>query len=590
MKLRQTISRYLVIILVLTCSLATHHVRGQEHDTDGAQAKVEKKINSIADEQLAEDAADTNAVDARSNETPTREGVNRNALVVRGRDAVLKKGETAEAIVVIGGSAKVYGKVRGAAVVIGGDLDIEGEVGEAAVAVMGKVRAGEGARIKGEVVSVGGKVDVADGARISGEVVSVGGKVDVAEGGKVEGQVQEIDPWGNFPHADSLREWFSRGFLQLRPLAPGVGWVWILWLALLLLYLLIATAFPKMVKACVDELERRPATAFLMGLLTEFLVPLILLILVVIVVGVVVVPFVIAALVLGFIVGKVAILEWLGFKIGRRWQGEAFKPVMALLLGAVVLTVLYLLPMIGMLTLLVTSVWGLGSVVMAAFGGLRGELPEKTPPPIPTPAANPAVSPTPAGSGIGLSSAPAPTAAFEPIPSENVVPPVSGFPSSTEVPPTIGPQTVAPQAGAVASLPDAWAFPKANYWERMAAAFLDIVLIGILGRILAIVLGNLMSGPTQGFLVVIFYFAGMWAWKSTTIGGIVIGLKVARLDGQAMTFPVALVRALAAAFSAAVFFLGFLWIIWDKERQGWHDRIAGTVVVKLPKGTPLVVM
>ena len=107
MKLRQIISRYLVIILVLTCSLATHHVRGQEHDTDGAQAKVEKKINSIAGDQLAEDAADTNAVDATTNETPTREGVNRNALVVRGRDAVLKKGETAEAIVVIGGSAKV---------------------------------------------------------------------------------------------------------------------------------------------------------------------------------------------------------------------------------------------------------------------------------------------------------------------------------------------------------------------------------------------------------------------------------------------------------------------------------------------------
>jgi uncharacterized RDD family membrane protein YckC len=63
---------------------------------------------------------------------------------------------------------------------------------------------------------------------------------------------------------------------------------------------------------------------------------------------------------------------------------------------------------------------------------------------------------------------------------------------------------------------------------------------------------------------------------------------VSRLDGQPLTFVIALVRGLAAGFSVVVLFLGFLWIIWDKDKQGWHDRIAGTVVVKLPRGTPLV--
>jgi uncharacterized RDD family membrane protein YckC len=55
-----------------------------------------------------------------------------------------------------------------------------------------------------------------------------------------------------------------------------------------------------------------------------------------------------------------------------------------------------------------------------------------------------------------------------------------------------------------------------------------------------------------------------------------------------LTWVVALVRALAALFGVCVMFLGFLWILWDSERQGWHDKIAGTVVVKLPRGTPLV--
>jgi uncharacterized RDD family membrane protein YckC len=45
---------------------------------------------------------------------------------------------------------------------------------------------------------------------------------------------------------------------------------------------------------------------------------------------------------------------------------------------------------------------------------------------------------------------------------------------------------------------------------------------------------------------------------------------------------------LAAVFSTMVMFVGFLWIAWDKEKQGWHDKIAGTVVVRLPHTQSLV--
>ena len=84
------------------------------------------------------------------------------------------------------------------------------------------------------------------------------------------------------------------------------------------------------------------------------------------------------------------------------------------------------------------------------------------------------------------------------------------------------------------------------------------------------------------------YFSALWAWRKTTIGGIVLGLKVVRTDAKPLSFPVALVRSLAAAFSIFVLFLGFLWIAWDREKQGWHDKIAGTYVLKMPKGTPLI--
>jgi len=47
-------------------------------------------------------------------------------------------------------------------------------------------------------------------------------------------------------------------------------------------------------------------------------------------------------------------------------------------------------------------------------------------------------------------------------------------------------------------------------------------------------------------------------------------------------------RALACLLSLVVACLGFFWIAFDSEKQGWHDKIAGTYVVKLPKGTSLV--
>ena len=114
----------------------------------------------------------------------------------------------------------------------------------------------------------------------------------------------------------------------------------------------------------------------------------------------------------------------------------------------------------------------------------------------------------------------------------------------------------------------------------MGAAFLDIIIVCILG--------SLVGGPPLGFLVALAYFAGMWTWKGTTIGGIVLKLQVVRYDGGRITFPVALVRGIAAAFSVLVFFLGFFWIAWDNDKQGWHDKIVGTIVVRLPYSTPLV--
>ena len=69
-----------------------------------------------------------------------------------------------------------------------------------------------------------------------------------------------------------------------------------------------------------------------------------------------------------------------------------------------------------------------------------------------------------------------------------------------------------------------------------------------------------------------------------------VGIKIIRVDGQPINFAVALVRSLSSFFSAVVLFLGFFWAGWDKDKQAWHDKIAGTIVVKLPKGLSLILL
>ncbi len=535
-------------LLVLAGGIWFHaHVLAQEPSpatTNPQTAPAAAGTNAANPQGVLAEAAEqgTNAsAAAAANEIVAQnrpsQGADNGPLVSIGHDVELKAGETAESVVVIGGSAKIHGKVQDAAVAIWGDLDIDGEVGDSAVTVLGDLRVRPGGKIHDEAVAVGGKVDASPGATIGGKPVTV-----------------DFPRWA--------KAWFVECVLKLRPLSLRVGWVWGVAGVIFLVYLLIAAVFPRPVEACVAELTRRPATTFLLGLLAKLLAPLVLVILAATGIGVLVIPFVLAALVLGAVVGKVGVLEWLGFKVGRQFGPKGLQnSLVALLIGALIIVLLYLVPVLGLLTFGILSVWGLGAAVTAAFGGLRKELPERP------------VGPSPGSAFPGMSSA-------QTSPGAAMATPSTGGPEMSLSGEGGSSAAALPPLSAPPVMPEALSYPRAGFWERMGAGFLDILLVSILGSITH-------HGPL-GFLIALAYFTGMWAWKGTTIGGIVLGLKVVRLDGQPVTFAVALVRALAGAFSMVVLFLGFLWIAWDSEKQGWHDKIAGTVVLKLPRGTPLV--
>lgn len=461
------------------------------------------------------------------------------AVVAIGGDATAND-DVGDAVVAIGGDATAHGKVGDAVVAIAGNAEALGEVGDAVVAIMGNVKVGSNAVVRGDVVSIGGKVEVADGAQIKGEIVEVG-----------------VAQYPILAPLKGVADWLRHCVLKFRLLAPQPGWYWIFPGVFLLFYLLIAVAIPRPVAACVNELTERPATTFLIGLLMKLLVPLVMIILAITGIGMIVIPFVWAAVFIAGLIGKVALFEYLGRKILNLFGVTVARPVLALLAGFAIVTLFYLVPLLSLLIYLLVGLWALGAAVTATFNGARKEMPPR-PPYAPTGSMPTGMPPT--GS-----------AGF-------AAPPVGNFSAPSDSTGTSAPNL--PPQPMSAAVPEAFTFPRAGFWDRLGAAFLDIVIVAILSVF--------VGGLPLGLLVALAYFAGMWAWKGTTIGGTVLNLKVVRLDNQPVTFAVALVRGLASALSVIVCFLGFFWIIVDRDKQSWHDKIAGTVVIRTPRAMPLV--
>jgi uncharacterized RDD family membrane protein YckC len=102
---------------------------------------------------------------------------------------------------------------------------------------------------------------------------------------------------------------------------------------------------------------------------------------------------------------------------------------------------------------------------------------------------------------------------------------------------------------------------------------------------------SVSGGAAGGFLVIFLiglviaflYFPFFWARGGQTPGMMPFGLRVVRdRDGSEFGWGTALLRLVGLWISAIVFYLGFIWIFIDQRRRGWHDLIAGTVVVKQP--------
>ena len=465
-----------------------------------------------------------------------------NSVVSIGHDSILRADEHADSVVSIFGSSTSAGEA-GDVVSILGDTRVSGPVKDSAVAVLGDTYVDS--PVDGSVVAVVGNVELGPHADIGGDVVAVGGMVKRDAASIIHGDVNSIA--GGAAGAAWLRPWIDHCLLYARPLAlaPGIGWAWGLAFALWALYLGLALLFREAITQCVNTLETQPGTTALAALLTLLLIPVLLVLLCITVIGLVAVPFLGFALFCAGLFGKAVMLAWLGRRcLGGNREGALGHPAFAVLIGGAIVLALYCVPVLGIVVYKLLGLLGLGAVAYTLALTVQAQRASQ---------ADPARS----------AAAPAPEAAS---------------PDAAHV--SAAAETRAGGAAAAAGPDITAALPRAGFWVRMLALLLDALLIGFL-------MGVLHHVFKLELLVLAAYGAVMWKMRGSTIGGMVFDLRVVRLDGRPIDWETAIVRALGCFLSLAVAGLGFFWIAFDHGKQAWHDKIAGTAVVRVAKSAPL---
>jgi uncharacterized RDD family membrane protein YckC len=476
-------------------------------------------------------------------------------LVSVGHDANLPAGQSSDSVVAVFGSATSDGMARQDVVSVFGDTTVNGPAAGSAVAVLGNVSVN--ADVGEDVVAVLGNVTLGPNAHVHGHVVSVLGTVNEDPGAVVDHGVERILA-GHFATAEGLRNWVGHGLMLGRPLVFGTGleWLWGLSFAFLAVYTILALLFRDATEHCIATLHDNPGKSLITAILATLLTPLMFLLLAITVVGLLVIPIAMVTLFCCAVFGKTTVLGWIGNRcFGIRPGHAAPHPALAVIVGGLIVMLAYLVPILGFVVFILLGMLGYGAVLYALLNRVRRTT-----------------------SGGAVPGGPAASAAY-------TAPPEAPAPE---------PQAPEPQAEAAAPGPSAsqpaplplTTLPRATFWIRMGALLLDAIIVWAVVRLL-------LNFPQEGsdrlvLLALAAYGAVMWKVKGTTVGGIACDLRVVRLDSRPVDWPTACVRALGCILSFCALGLGFIWIAFDPGKQAWHDKLAGTIVVRVPKGMPLV--
>jgi hypothetical protein len=261
-------------------------------------------------------------------------------------DIVVGKGQTQENIVSFGGNVTIEGRVRQSVVIFGGSVTVAGEVGDSVVGFGTTINLRSTAAVKKDVFSIGGVLNKEPGSAVGGDTV--------------------------YFHAGEVFSNLFRGGLFTFPFIPLIlvlmligSFIW------LLIAIVVAALFPRQITLAASRIRASfwpvvgtGAVALLIfgGLVIFFAL------LSLVIIGI---PFLLLLLALGLIIkifGNVVIFYFFGESVARAFRRQAPAPMAAVILGLIVVTLIKLVPLLGLFVSLGLTVIAWGVAVRTKFG------------------------------------------------------------------------------------------------------------------------------------------------------------------------------------------------------------------------------
>jgi len=137
-------------------------------------------------------------------------------------------------------------------------------------------------------------------------------------------------------------------------------------------------------------------------------------------------------------------------------------------------------------------------------------------------------------------------------------------------------------------------FEYVGFWSRVGASIIDTIIIVIItAPALISIYGSdyftdsdapFIAGPADFLISWVFPAVAVilfWLYKRATPGKMAVSAQVVDArTGKSLTLGQAIGRYLAYVVAALPLFLGIIWVAFDPRKQGWHDKLAGTVVIR----------
>lgn len=127
--------------------------------------------------------------------------------------------------------------------------------------------------------------------------------------------------------------------------------------------------------------------------------------------------------------------------------------------------------------------------------------------------------------------------------------------------------------------PETLAPALAGFWRRSGAFIVDAIILVAVDQVIRDTIGASVERPL-GIVLALTYATLLVGSRGQTIGMQALKIRVIGVGtSDAIGYKRAFIRWIGVVISAAALFVGFLWMIWDREKQCWHDKFASDLVV-----------